>query len=156
MAAKFDFLFSHYAGLQQGLARFLVLGMFVPMFVLGTFLVHKGKIESGVVVTVFSCMFMISGAFSALGMRVESLRKGQVAVAKLKHFLDLGMSENTYFEKHDWHVSPLLQRFHHVSKCMILTCDTIFFFIFFFFLIQFANTYLGGVSIPISPRYQGS
>jgi ATP-binding cassette subfamily B (MDR/TAP) protein 1 len=92
------FRFSHYAGIQQGLARFLVLGMFVPMFALGTFLVHKGKIESGAVVTVFSCMFMISGAFSALGMRIESLQKGQVAVARLKHFLDLGMSENTYFK----------------------------------------------------------
>lgn len=90
--------FSHYAGLQQGLARFLVLSMFLPMFALGSFLVHKGKVESGAVLTVFSCMFMVSSAFAALGMRIESLRKGQVAVARLEHFLDLGMSDATYFK----------------------------------------------------------
>lgn len=96
--SRIYFWFSHYAGLQQGLARFLVLSMFLPMFALGSFLVHKGKVESGAVLTVFSCMFMISSAFAALGMRIESLRKGQVAVARLKHFLDLGMSDATYFK----------------------------------------------------------
>lgn len=90
--------FSKYAGIQQGLSRFLILSMFMPVFVYGTNLVHAKMVEVGDVLTVLSCSFMISGSFAALGLRLESLNKGQVASAKIKQFLDLGVSSVTYFK----------------------------------------------------------
>lgn len=104
MAAKLDeastfyFKFSVAAGLQQALSRFLILSMFVPVFVFGASLVRREKVNVGDVLTVFSCSFMISGSIAALGIRMEFVYKGQVACAKIKEFLDLGMSSHTYFK----------------------------------------------------------
>lgn len=97
-ASAFYFKFSIAAGIQQGITRFMVLAMFVPVFVFGSYLVHKGSVEVGSVLTVFWCSFMISGSVSSLGLRMEGLNKGQVASARIQEFLDLGMSSATYFK----------------------------------------------------------
>lgn len=90
--------FTNWAGIQQAITRFIVLGMFVPIFALGSYLVKKGDIEAGAVLTVFSCSFLISGSVAQLGLKFESIKKGQVGVARLKNFLNLGVSNTTYFK----------------------------------------------------------
>lgn len=97
-ATAFYFKFAMAAGIQQGVSRFFILGMFVPVFVFGARLVHNGTIEVGAVLTVFWCSFMISGSVGAMGLKLESLNKGRVASARIKDFLDMGVSSVTYFK----------------------------------------------------------
>lgn len=127
----FYFKFSMVAGFQQGLSRFLVLSMFVPVFVFGAYQVRRGAVTSGDVLTVFSCSFMISGSVSTLGQRMESLNKGQVACARIKEFLDLGMSSVTYF-KNMIGIFP--------EKCygsIVFQKVSFFFWLFYFYLLGY-------------------
>lgn len=87
-----------FAGLQQGISRFVMLTMFVPAFVYGARLVSKGSIQTGDVLTVFWSTMMIANSLSELGLRMDPVHKGLVASSRIKEFLDLGMSSSTYFK----------------------------------------------------------
>lgn len=72
--------------LQEGLARTVMLCMFVQAFAYGSHLVRSGKASSGTVMTVFWCCISVAGSFNSATRQLLFLQKGVVAAKQLSEF----------------------------------------------------------------------
>lgn len=77
--------------LQEGVARTIMLCMFVQAFAYGGHLVRSGKASTGTVMTVFWCCIDVAGSFNSATQQLLFLQKGIAAAGQLN---DLHSSHN--------------------------------------------------------------
>jgi ATP-binding cassette subfamily B (MDR/TAP) protein 1 len=75
-------------GFQIGLVRFVLTSMFVQGFWYGSYLVRKGDLSSGTVVTTFWSCLMATRAWEDILPHLNVLEKGRAAAIALNDILD--------------------------------------------------------------------